>query len=84
MGKQLGCVCPIDPVDEHSKHYFGAILKRNNRMTGFCSFEFFFRIATSGEPVCVSGSEHTVKAKHFQSPFKSSEASYVETMGLAT
>lgn len=41
-----------------------------------------FRIATSREPLCVSGSEHTIKAEYFESPFKDSEATYVETVGL--
>lgn len=42
------------------------------------------RTTTSGEPFCMSGSEHAVKAEYFESPFKTSEATYDETMGLAT
>lgn len=42
------------------------------------------RTATSGEPLCVFGPEHTIQAELLESPFKNREAAYVETMGLET
>lgn len=43
-----------------------------------------FRIPIPGEPLRVSGPEHTSQAEYFESPFKSSKATCVEAMGLET
>lgn len=52
-----GCLVPIHPGAEQSKHYFGAISKRNNGMTGFCSFEFFSELRLPVSPsVCLDQS----------------------------
>lgn len=50
----------------------------------FSALVNLFRIPTLGELLCVSGPEHTSQAEHFESPFKSSEATCVEAMGLET
>lgn len=83
-GEKIGCLFPMDPVFEHGKHYFGSNYEEKQIKWLFFALLNFFRTATCGEPLCVSGSEHTVKTEYFEWPLKNSEAAYVETVGLAT